>query len=75
MEVGRGEESERGDELHRDPGLDAVDGEDAIGRREPAERRIVHEGGGAGQGEPVEEPLFGDCVMSGWGVSQGAMDT
>ena len=62
VEVRREEEGERRGELHHDPGLDAVDGEGAVGCGEPAERRIVHESNGAEQGETAEEPLFGHCV-------------
>ena len=61
VEVRCDEEGEGGDELHHDPGLDAIDGENAVGRGEPAERRIVHKGSGAEQSKTVKEPLFGHC--------------
>jgi len=75
-EVGREKKGGGGDELHDDPGLDAIDGEDAIGRSESAERCVVHEGGGAKQGETAEEPLFGHCIrsMGGWGVLRAGLD-
>lgn len=64
VEVRREKKGGGGDELHHDPGLDAVEGEDAVGRSESAERCIVHEGGGAEQSETVEEPLLGHCIRS-----------
>lgn len=62
VKVGCEEEGERGDELHHDPGLDAINGEDAVGRSEPAKRRIVHKSSGADQSETAKEPVFGRCV-------------
>lgn len=53
------EEGEGGDELHHDPRLDAINGEDAVRRSEPSKRRIVRKGGGAKQGKTVKEPLLG----------------
>ncbi len=59
MKVGCDEEAEGGEDLHDNPGLDAIDGENAVGSSEPAKRRIVYKGNGTKQGETVNEPLFG----------------
>ena len=64
MEVGCEEEGEGRDELHYYPGLDAIDGEDAVGRRKPAKRRIVCEGSWPKEGKAVKEPLFGHCPLA-----------
>jgi len=64
VEVRCEEEGEGGGEFHHDPGLDAIDREDAVGRGKPAKGRIVDEGDGAEEGERTEEPLFGCCAYN-----------
>lgn len=59
MKVGGEEKREWRNELHDNPGLDAIDGEDAVGGGEPAKRCIVPKGDGAEQSETSEKALFG----------------
>ena len=61
VEVCCDEEGEGGDKLHYDPGLDPIDGEDAVRRSEPTKGRIVREGSGTKQGKAPKERLFGHC--------------
>ena len=70
MEVGGEEKCERGNELHHNPGLGAVDREGAVGRGEPAKRCIVHKGDGPEQGETGEKAPFGPWDAMVRGINQ-----